>query len=439
MLPGDIRTVWVKPIEPYVSQHAQVIGADGRVFVSTAAGLYAFDAATGDVAWTYATALPLDHSPTYDGGYLYVGGQDRMIHKVSAATGEGVWTFAAAGGFSTSPVVTDGKVYAGNRDGAFYAVNAGDGSLAWSYPTGNQILQSAAYQDGVLYFASNDGYAYALAADSGALIWRSAQKLPSRGFHSFWPVIYQDNVIFPRTTFGSGGNGEENARLYCPASDLACTISSTWSPGTVGAEPGPWPAGMATLDVNANPHGLTYADYFEQFPHYRNAIFLDRASGEEVAFDIDADGRTDAAPVAWAGDNGTPSPPVVSGHDGVIYFRTNTRGAGGFGSKTIAGWQVGTPILSLPYSNVDGQSGFWPGDEPNALSAAGDKIYWNHCCDRFVGAVSISSPNTDFLSSTDDSSRQWRYISSGGLNFGDTWPTNIGMPANYYQEAVKFF
>src|SRR3989344_1170431 len=52
-LPGNIATVWVKPIEPYISQHVQVIGAEGKVFVSTTKGLYAFDASSGTQAWVY--------------------------------------------------------------------------------------------------------------------------------------------------------------------------------------------------------------------------------------------------------------------------------------------------------------------------------------------------------------------------------------------------
>ena len=443
-LTGNIRTVWVKPIEPYVSQHVQVVGAAGKVYVSTAKGLYAFNADTGAVAWVYPTKLPLGHSPTYDLGYLYLGGMDRKLHKVSASDGRGVWTFTAEGGFSTNPVVAKGKVYAGNRDGAIYAVNTGDGSLAWKFQTGNQILQSPAYLDGVLYFASNDGYAYALDAQNGTLVWRSADKLPSMGFYSWWPVIYQNYVIFTRASFGSGQDGEENDYLFCPepvppaTRPALCTISNSWSPGELGFEPGNWVSGTATMDVNINPHGITFADYFERFPHYRNAIFFDRASGQEVAFDIDNDGITDAAPVTWAGDGGTPSPPVVSGFDDVLYFRTLTRGAGGFGSKTITGWKVGTSILSLPYSNMAGQSGFWPGDEPVGMSAAGNKLYWNLCCDRFVGAVDISQPNVDFFSNMDDIHRQWRYISSPGLPFF-SWPTNIGVPNFYFQEAVKFF
>src|SRR3990167_9500763 len=237
-------------------------------------------------------------------------------------------------------------------------------------------------------------------------------------------------------------NGEENDYLFCPpgsARPFGCSISNTWVPGQLGFEPGNWVGGTATMNVNINTHGTTYADYFETFPHYRNAIFYNRTTGQEVAFDIDNDGRTDAAPVTWAGDAGTPAPPIVSGFDNVLYFRTLNRGAGGFGSKTVTGWKVGTGILSLAYSNMSGQSSFWPGDEPVGMSAAGNKIYWNLCCDRYVGAVDLSLPNRDFFSSVDDGDpvRQWRYISSGGLPF--TPFTNIGMPGNYYEEAKKFF
>ena len=445
-LPGNIATVWVKPIKPYISQHVQVIGAGGKVFVATAKGLYAFNADTGAQAWVYPTELPLGHSPTYDNGALYVGGMDRKLHAVNASTGTGIWTYTAEGGFYTNPVVANGKVYAGNRDGAFYAVNTSNGSLAWKYQTGNQILQSSAFKtedDGIsgtlqgsLFFASNDGYAYALNAQSGGLVWKSSQKLPSMGFYSWWPVIYQNYAIFTRTPFG--GN-LDNPWLYCPPDNQFCSTPNNAVPGQLGYEPGNWVSGMSTMNVNLNNYGRTYANFFETFPHYRTAFFFNRSTGQEVAFDIDNDGITDGAPVSFAGDAGTHVPPVVSGFDNVLYFRTNTRSSGGFGSKTIAGWKVSTPFMSLPYSNTFGQSGFWPGDEPVGMSAAGNKIYWNLCCDRYVGAVDLSLPNRDFLSSVDDGDpvRQWRYISSGGLPF--TPFTNIGMPGNYYEEAKKFF
>jgi outer membrane protein assembly factor BamB len=429
-VPGNIRALWVKPIVPYVSQHVQVIGAEGKVFVATGAGLYAFSAETGAQAWVYPTELPLGHSPAYSHGVLYVGGMDRRLHAVSAGTGQSVWTFTATGGFYSNPLVADGRVFATNRDGALYAVDIANGQQAWKFQTGNQILQSPAYQDGVLYFASNDGYAYAVSAQTGSQVWRSATKLPSMGQYSWWPVIYQGYVIFTRTAFEGGLNGQESSWLFP-------TPISNAVPGILGHVSGDWVPGETTLDVRTNPNGQSLPNYYETFPHRRNAVFLNRSSGQEVQFDIDSDGIVDAAPISWAGDAGTRYPPIVSGYDGVLYFRTTNKvGTVSFASSTISGWKVGTPILSLPYSTVTGQSGYWPADEPAGISAAGNMIVGSLCCDRLVGAVDISRPNLTFPAN--DPTRQWRYVNSPGLPFY-TPPSNIGIPVNYYQEAVKFF
>ena len=463
-LPGNISTLWVKPIGPYVSQHVQVVGAEGKVFVSTAAGLYAFDANSGADVWQYSTELPLGHSPTYDRGYLYVGGMDRKLHKISASNGRGVWTFTAEGGFSTNPVVVNGKVYAGNRDGAFYAVNSSDGSLAWKFQTGNQILQSAAYQPeddgiatttgGTLYFASNDGYGYALDAESGAQVWQSdsdpttavKDRFPSMGFYSWWPVIYGDYVIFTRTGFYST-NGAEAFWLFCPpgSTQTTCTsIPDGVAPGVLASEtqPGYWPVGEKIIDVSSNLYGSTLPDYFEAYPYRRNAFFVNRTTGVEQQFDLDNDGNPDYAPISWVGDAGTHDPPIVVGSapftdgDDVLYFHTVNRSRSlSFSNANVSGWKVGTPFLSLPTSYVRSS------DEPTGISASGNKIYYNHCCDRGVGAIDISRPNATFPST--DPTREWTYIRSGGLPFY-SWSTNTyGLPVNpnsyYFKEAVKFF
>ncbi len=436
-LPGNIKTVWVKPIEPLVSQHVQVIASENKVFVSTAKGLFAFDASTGSQVWVYPTELPLGHSPTYNNGFLYVGGVDRRLHKVNAASGEGVWTFSAEGGFYTNPVVIGNIVYAGNRDGAFYAVTTDTGSLVWKYQTGNQILQSPAYKDNILYFASNDGFAYALNAVSGALVWKSTSQLPSMGQYSWWPVIYQDYVIFTRAPFEGGLTGQETPWLFCPPTNQACSIPNNLIPGRF-TDSTHEISNQPTMDVSINPNGSTYPDYFEKFPYRKNAVFLNIQTGIEQQFDIDNDGTPDAAPISWLGDAGTRYPPIVSGFDNVLYFHSVNRSFGSFSSATLSGWKVGTPYINLPYSTNFGQSGAMPADEPSGIAGAGNKVYWNHCCDRYVGSVDISQRNTDFFSSTDDSNREWRYLNSNGLPFL-SWPTNIGMPNNYFSEAVKFF
>ena len=182
----------------FSSPKVQVIAADGMLFVATARGLYALDAQTGDEKWVYPTELPLGHSPTVIGGVAYVGCFDRRIHALDAKTGKNLWLSEPAGaGFNTNPVVTGGKLYAGNRDGAFYCLDAKTGRTLWRFETElrQSILFSAAYKEGVLHFAANDMHAYAVDAETGHLIWKS-ERLPRLGFHSYWPTVYRDRVIF---------------------------------------------------------------------------------------------------------------------------------------------------------------------------------------------------------------------------------------------------
>jgi hypothetical protein len=452
-LPDEIDTQWVKPIYPYVPQKVQVIGAEGKVYVSTAAGLYAFDATTGADVWKYATALPLTHSPTYSNGYLYVGGMDKKIHKIavnqSGNTAQAVWTFSGEGGFDSNPIIANGKVYATNRDGALYAINdTNPPTLAWKFQTGNQITQSAALADNVLYFASNDGYAYAVNATTGVRIWQSdadpntpsKDKFPSQGFYSWWPVIYENDVIFTRTGFYAT-NGPEAAWLF------GTTFNTSKFIGNISYETqgGYWPVGEKILDVRNNPHGESLPDYFEEQqlsdsraqhgPYRRNTFFVNRSTGLERQFDLDNDGAKDAAPVSWVGDGGTHPPPVVSGLNNVLYFNSVIRARGSsFSTISIFGWDVDTPFVSVTSDDIRSS------DEPMGVTGAGDKLYYNHCCDREIHGINISRPNTDNLN---DPAREWSYIIGGGLSYF-SWPLDLsGLPNTqsnyYYKEAEKFF
>jgi len=230
---GDLYVDWYRPIEPYIPYKIQPIAANGRIYVSTARGLYAFDAANGNVDWVHATELPLGHSPTIatvnGTSTAFVGGYDRKIHAVNALTGQpipGYTAYEAGAGFETNPLVIQDPsinnqptIFTGNRDGYFYALDAVTGSLRWRYATEGAILFSAAYKNGVVYFASNDAHAYALNALTGSLVWKSDQLL-GQGFHSFWPVVYThpatgtDYVVF---------TGAENYRM----SELHLTIEET--------------------------------------------------------------------------------------------------------------------------------------------------------------------------------------------------------------------
>ena len=404
-IPQRLRPLWFKTFEPYIPQRVQIIAVDNTLYISTSAGLYALDATTGDERWVYATEMPLGHSPTVAGGVAYVGGFDHMIHAIDTATGNGLWTFEAGAGFQTNPLVVGDKLYAGNRDGSFYAIyisGPNEGKLAWKYATGGPILYSAAYQDGVVFFASNDNHAYALNAETGALVWKS-EKLPGAGFYSWWPVVYEDRVIF------SGSNAYRSAGAF--GNSLAHTELAemypnrdTESRGTLiaplGAAPGKWASGTPTIDASG------IIQYFQQKPWRRTVFVLDRATGADM----------EIAPVLWTGNDGAASryPPVV-GADGVLYQQNNYMSSPVIAGGHITGWQPGVPYISVVSSD-------WGAiDETMAAAAGGNLVYWNLCCDRQAGAFDVTIPETGFAERYNngkrpptgpaDKNREWIYFS----------------------------
>jgi len=222
---GNLQPVWYRPIEAYIGQNVQIVAAKGFLYISTARGLYALDAATGHTVWVYPTELPLGHSPTYYEGVLYVGGLDRRLHCIDSVTGERLWTYDdATAQYRTSPLVVNGLVLLGNSDGWLYAIHAhgtpDQGMLAWKYLTGGPILYSAAHSRDaqardVVLFASQDMHAYALYADTGQLKWRSV-KLHGAGLHTWWPVIWGDRVLF--VTVPNYRNGQDPGAASCQVS-----------------------------------------------------------------------------------------------------------------------------------------------------------------------------------------------------------------------------
>jgi hypothetical protein len=409
-VPGKLNPVWYKPIEPYIPMKAQIIAAYGNLYVSTSAGLYVLDAETGAEKWVYATSMPLGHSPTIDKGIVYVGGFDRKIHAVDAATGKGLWTFEAGQGFDTNPLIVNGVLYAGNRDGYFYAIHTegpSTGKLFWKYKTQGPIQFSAALKDGIVYFASNDSHAYALNAHSGDLVWKS-KKLPGAGFHSWWPVIYQDWVIFAGSNNYRFGMGPGPGALHhldrddiFPNKEL--DPKGTYA-GPVGEEPGDWAAGTPTIDtskstVTENGKTTPITEYFEEKPWRRTVFVLDRFTGTEYITDFDNDGKPEYAPFLWFGSDGAGNryPPIVGG-DGVLYMTNMYLSHTAIPGGNIVGWKIRTPFISIALS------GWGASDEPEAYTAGGNLIYRQRCCDRAAGAFDLTIPSTEKL-------RSWSYFS----------------------------
>ena len=133
--------------------------------------VYALDASTGDLIWSYETGDRVNSSPAVSGGVVYVGSEDNRVYALDASTGDLIWSYETGDWVNSSPAVSGGVVYVGSSDNHVYALDASTGERIWRYETGDVVVSSPEVSGGVVYVGSNDNRVYALDASTGDLIW----------------------------------------------------------------------------------------------------------------------------------------------------------------------------------------------------------------------------------------------------------------------------
>jgi len=153
--------------------------ADGRVFVGDWRGLvYALDARTGNVRWTFQGKGRIKGAVAKSGNRLYVGTYDGYLYALRATTGKVLWRtrsqdrLGGRGQFYSTPTVAYGRVYIGSTDGKVYSYGAASGKLRWSKRTGGYVYGSPAVWRQTVYVGSYSDRFYALDAATGDIRWR---------------------------------------------------------------------------------------------------------------------------------------------------------------------------------------------------------------------------------------------------------------------------
>ena len=164
--------------------------------------VYALDASTGALRWTFETGNVVHATPAVVDGVVYIGSWDRNLYALNAATGALIWKFQTGDdtdiynqvGIASSAAVAGGTVFFGCRDGHFYAVDAKTGTKKWAHNNkGGWVIASPAVNHGVVYFPTSDGWRLkALDAVTGATIYDVSNKTVS--FSS--PALVQDTLFF---------------------------------------------------------------------------------------------------------------------------------------------------------------------------------------------------------------------------------------------------
>jgi len=171
---GKIR--WRTRIGPTESSPLVV---DGLVYVGDWRGrVYALDAATGRVRWTFQGKGRVKGAVARSGNRLYVGTYEGYLYALRADTGKQVWRtksqdrLGGRGYFYSTPTVAYGRVYIGSTDGKIYSFGAATGKLRWSQGTGGYVYGSPAVWRKTVYAGSYSGRFYALDAATGDVRWR---------------------------------------------------------------------------------------------------------------------------------------------------------------------------------------------------------------------------------------------------------------------------
>jgi eukaryotic-like serine/threonine-protein kinase len=167
------------PMDVFLSSPAVF---NGRVYFGSSDGhVYALDARTGVLAWSFETGDVVHASPAIANNTIYIGSWDSYLYALDAATGLEKWRFKAGDdpvihnqvGFQSSAAVLDGVVYVGCRDGHVYALDAANGKKRWDYSTSQSWVNGTpAIRDGIVYVGTSDTHRFhALDAKTGRLLF----------------------------------------------------------------------------------------------------------------------------------------------------------------------------------------------------------------------------------------------------------------------------
>ncbi|HEY1013103.1 MAG TPA: PQQ-binding-like beta-propeller repeat protein, partial [Herpetosiphonaceae bacterium] len=78
----------------------------------------------GKQVWKYEAGSQIVSSPALEGGKIYIGSADGVVHCLEAGSGRAVWLHSCDGPIVSSPSVVEGVVYIGSMDHHVYALKA---------------------------------------------------------------------------------------------------------------------------------------------------------------------------------------------------------------------------------------------------------------------------------------------------------------------------
>jgi outer membrane protein assembly factor BamB len=186
--------------------------AEGKLFVSSGLGrLVALDPASGGLIWSKQTRVPMHSAPVVDSGRVFVISDDNELFAMNANTGEVLWTYqgiveTARMLTSPAPAVDGDVVIAPFSSGELVALRVQNGGVLWqdALSSSARLTPLASLNDIAGGPAVADGYVLA-SAQSGvtsAFDLRTGQRIWSQPAGSLSIPLIVGDLVYTVTTDG---------------------------------------------------------------------------------------------------------------------------------------------------------------------------------------------------------------------------------------------
>jgi outer membrane protein assembly factor BamB len=210
---------------------------DGLVFLGGGFGsyeFYAFDAATGLVAWQYQTN---DDGPTaavVSEGHVAFNTESCEL-EVLTMEGRPVWKRWLGDPLMSMPALGGGRVYVaypdsrGDHQHYLGAFDLRTGQELWKQRLNGEVITAPVLAEGHVYLATLDGTLYCFGQDNGTPVWKEAKNATSA------PAVWKGQCYFSQrceSAPGPAGTGTPQQAEYVAARGLGADAKTVPFPCT---------------------------------------------------------------------------------------------------------------------------------------------------------------------------------------------------------------
>ncbi|MGA7731959.1 MAG: PQQ-binding-like beta-propeller repeat protein [Chloroflexia bacterium] len=189
-------TVWEAELGGYVHSSPFFSSELNLVIVGCNDGyLYAADATSGEIKWSYLTGGEIKGNPVVDEvGRVYFGSFDGYLYCLAATGGELIWQRRISNYLYMTPLVWNDYVIAGGFTGLLTALDRITGKVRWSTNLGGRILGGIVQVgEDVVCLGCGNWHLFYVDAASGEVLRRYKTGRPLRTT----PGVYGEQVVVP--------------------------------------------------------------------------------------------------------------------------------------------------------------------------------------------------------------------------------------------------